>query len=179
MKAYLIQPTGNFHWLQMLTRYKAWASDITLQSVSEIPEGELTKVRPTTFKTIIHTLNHIHVVDDIFRAHLERRKHDYSARNTEQSPPLHKLLQASQAMDRWYIAFADQHSQEDLTEIIDFEFVGGGKGSMSRAEILLHVVNHATYHIGYVSDMMYQVPVQPPASDLTVFLRDIWRHPGV
>jgi uncharacterized damage-inducible protein DinB len=43
---------------------------------------------------------------------------------------------------------------------------------MSRADILLHVVNHTTYHRGHIAAMMYQIPVQPPTTDLPVFLRD-------
>ena len=48
---------------------------------------------------------------------------------------------------------------------------------MTRAEILLHVVNHGTYHRGLVSDMMYQIPITPLTNDLTVFLRDHWHSP--
>lgn len=39
-------------------------------------------------------------------------------------------------------------------------FVGGGEGAMSRMEILHHIVNHTTYHRGFVSDMLYQIPVR-------------------
>src|SRR5256885_7587344 len=37
-----------------------------------------------------------------------------------------------------------------------FEFVGGGQGAMTREQIVLHVVNHGSYHRGFVSDMMYR-----------------------
>ena len=59
--------------------------------------------------------------------------------------------------------------------------MGGGDGAMTRAEILLHLANHATYHRGFVSDMFYQVPHRGAANDLTVFLRDAWaeRSAGV
>jgi uncharacterized damage-inducible protein DinB len=38
--------------------------------------------------------------------------------------------------------------------------------------MLLHIVNHTSYHRGFVADMFYQVPARPPVTDLTVFLRD-------
>jgi uncharacterized damage-inducible protein DinB len=47
---------------------------------------------------------------------------------------------------------------------------------MTRAEMIMHVVNHATYHRGIVSEMLYQVPVAAPATDLPVFLRDVPRN---
>ena len=43
---------------------------------------------------------------------------------------------------------------------------------MSRLEMLMHVVNHGTYHRGFVGDLMYQVPAMLPANDLPVFLRE-------
>ena len=176
MKAYETEPGGTPSQVQMLTRYKAWANEITFESVSALPKEEIAKERQTTFKTIIHTLNHVYVVDDIFKAHLEGRKHDYTARNTEISPALGKLWEATGVMDQWYIELADRLTNDELSDIVEFEFVGGGRGAMSRMEILLHLVNHATYHRGFVSDMLYQVPVRPSANDLTVFLRDVWNR---
>ena len=44
---------------------------------------------------------------------------------------------------------------------------------MTKGEILLHVVNHTTYHRGFVADFFCQVPARPPTTDLTVFLRDV------
>jgi uncharacterized damage-inducible protein DinB len=45
---------------------------------------------------------------------------------------------------------------------------------MARAEILLHVVNHTTYHRGNVASMIYDVPGhRPPTTDLPVYLRDV------
>ena len=174
MEIYETKPAGNPSSLQMLTRYKAWASDLIFGPVSALPPAEITKVRQTTFKTIALTLNHIYVVDDIFKAHLEGRPHGYTARNTETAPAIDALWDASREMDRWYIDLADGLSERELAETIDFEFVGGGKGAMTREEILLHVVNHGSYHRGFVSVMMSQVPAAVPANDLPVFIRDVW-----
>lgn len=160
----------------MLLHYKAWADDLAFNNVSVLPPEELTKERPTTFKTILATLNHIYVVDDIFRAHLEGRSHPYTWRNTDTVPPLNELRKMQADMDTWYIDLAGTLSEEDLSEVVEFEFVGGGDGAMSREDILLHLVNHGTYHRGFVGDMMYHIDVPPPqANDLPVFLRDVWQ----
>jgi uncharacterized damage-inducible protein DinB len=160
---------------RMLARYKAWANEITFTSVFALPEGEATKPRPTLFKTMVHTLNHIYIVDRIFQAHLEGREHGYVARSTPTAPPLHELHQAQAQLDRWFIDRYDALAERELDEIVAFQFVGGGPGAMTRGEILLHLVNHGTYHRGFVSDMMNQVKVNPPPSDLTVYLRDVHR----
>lgn len=76
---------------------------------------------------MVHTLNHVYVVDDIFRHHLQGRKHGYLARNTEQTPALDDLRCAVEEMDRWYIEQVDNWSPEALAQVVHFEFVGGGR----------------------------------------------------
>ncbi|CAB3627687.1 hypothetical protein LMG3431_00587 [Achromobacter pestifer] len=164
--------------LKMLVRYKAWANALTFNSVMQLPEGEALRPRQTRFGNMVHTLNHVYVIDDIFQHHLLGKKHGYTARNTEITPAFDELWQAVQVMDRWYVDVVDSWSDEDLATAVHFEFVGGGQGVMTREEIVLHIVNHGTYHRGFVGDMMYQVPVTPPSNDLPVYIRDCHRQGG-
>jgi DinB family len=39
-------------------------------------------------------------------------------------------------------------------------------------DILLHVVNHTTYHRGHAADILYNLHIFPPTTDLPVFLRE-------
>ena len=158
---------------RMLTRYKAWADKLIFEAVAALPEGEATKPRQSVFKNMVHTLNHVYVIDRIFQAHLEGRSHGYKARNTESYPPFAELREAQQEIDAWYVAWSDTLTDAALDEKVRFTFVGGGEGEMTRGEILLHIVNHTTYHRGFVADFFYQVPARPPTTDLTVFLRDV------
>lgn len=158
-----------------LLRYKAWAMRITLGAVTALPEEEALRPRATNFGNMVHTLNHVWVVEDIFRHHLEGRAHGYTARNTAEAPSLPTLIDRVRAMDDWWIALVDSLDGPSLDELVEFEFVGGGASAMTRAEILHHVVNHSTYHRGFVGDMLNQVGVVPPASDFTVYLRDVMR----
>lgn len=174
MNAYSTKPNAAPNTVQMLTRYKAWSNEMTFQSLAILPEEELLKERKTNFKTILHTVNHIYVVDDIFKAHLEGIAHGYAARNTDTVPSLSAMREAITAMDQWYIDLSDRLSNAELSAVLEFEFVGGGQGAMSREQIILHIVNHGTYHRGFVSDMLYQVPAKPLTNDLPVFLRDVW-----
>ncbi len=156
--------------VRLLLRYKAWANRITFPAILALPAGEALVPRATRFGNIVRTLNHVYVIDDIFRAHLEGRDHGYIARNTDETPKLTDLWQMVQAMDQWYISYASELTDTALGEIVRFQFVDGGAGAMTRAEMLLHVVNHGTYHRGFVGDMLYQVPASFAANDLSAFL---------
>ena len=158
---------------RMLTRYNAWANELTFNAVAQLPPGEAMERRCSLFPNIVHTLNHNYVIDRIFQAHLMGREHGYTARNTPTCPPLEELWNSQREVDNWYIEWSDGLTDAALNETIRFTFVGGGEGAMTRGEILLHVVNHTAYHRGYVADIFYQIPAQPPTTDLPVFLRDV------
>jgi len=63
------------------------------------------------------------------------------------------LWRDQQAVDAWYVATYDALSEAELDETVRFTFVGGGDGAMTRGEILLHLVNHTSYHRGFVAEM--------------------------
>ena len=159
---------------RMLTRYNHWANELIFAAVAALPAGEASKERRSLFKNMVHTLNHNYVIDLIWQAHLEGREHGFTARNTPGHPPLEELWQKQRAIDDWFIAWSDRLPDAAFDERLTFTLIGGNKGKMSRGEILLHIVNHTSYHRGFVADLFYQVPgdFRPPTTDLPVYLRE-------
>jgi uncharacterized damage-inducible protein DinB len=159
---------------RMLTRYNHWANELIFEAVAALPAGEASRERRSLFKNMVHTLNHNYVIDLIWQAHLEGREHGFTARNTPGHPPLEELRQKQRAIDDWFIAWSDRLPDAAFDEPVSFTLIGGNKGTMSRGEILLHIVNHTSYHRGFVADLFYQVPgdFRPPTTDLPVYLRE-------
>lgn len=162
--------------MRMLACYKAWADDLFMAAVGALPLAELTAPRPIVFGSLIRTLHHVWAMDQVWRCHLLGQPHGLTSRNPEHCPELDELAVAQRQMDAWYVAYADTLTDADLQQVVDFVFIGGGRGSMTRGDILLHVVNHTTYHHGHVADMLYALQRMPPTTDLPVFLRDVPRQ---
>jgi uncharacterized damage-inducible protein DinB len=158
-------------YTQVLTRYKAWADDLFLAAVSSIPGAELTAPRPIVFGSLIRTLNHSYAMDYVWQCHLLGKPHGLTTRNPEHCPAIEELAANQRSMDEWYVNYADSIPENGLAEIVELEFIGGGTGRMTRRDILLHVVNHTTYHRGHAADILYHLNVSPPTTDLPVFLR--------
>jgi Uncharacterized protein conserved in bacteria len=158
--------------MRMLARHKAWADDLFLAAVGALPAAELTAPRPIVFGSLIRTLHHVQAMDHVWQCHLLGQPHGLTSRNPEHCPDLDDLALAQRRLDAWYVAYAETLTDEGLQQVVDFEFIGGGRGRMTRGDILLHVVNHTTYHRGHVADMLYALHVAPPTTDLPVFLRD-------
>lgn len=159
------------HDVQILTQYKAWADDLFLSTVAVVPVTELTAPRPIFFGSLIRTLNHSYSMDFVWKSHLLGRPHGLTTRNPEHCPEFMELAGAQREIDSWYVEYANSISKKELDEHVAFEFIGGGSGSMRRRDILLHVVNHTTYHRGHAADILYHLDIFPPTTDLPVFLK--------
>ena len=156
---------------QVLTRYKAWADKAFLSTISTVPNEELTALRPIVFGSLIRTLHHVYAMDQVWQCHLLGRPHGLTTRNPEHCPALEELIENQREIDSWYVNYVDSLGENELTQPVEFEFIGGGMGCMTRREIILHVVNHGTYHRGQAATILYYLDVFPPATDLPVFLR--------
>jgi uncharacterized damage-inducible protein DinB len=76
-------------------------------------------------------------------------------------------------VDRWYIDWAEQQTAAALSETLRFRFVSGQPAQMQRGGMFLHVINHKTYHRGWVSQMFFEFGAMPPETDLSVYLADV------
>lgn len=159
--------------LRMLTRYTAWSNTRLFETLAALPAGEATARRNHGQRSMVGTLAHAWVVDRIWQAHLQGRAHGYTTRQPAQEPALEQLRRDQAELDRWYIDYADGLDTAGQAEVVNYRFVDGGAGRMTRGDMLLHIVNHKTYHRGYVADMLYQAGLRPPVMDLPVFLRDV------
>jgi uncharacterized damage-inducible protein DinB len=152
--------------LQSLFAYKAWA-DVEL---FQVLAGVSVERYPMELHTALRTMNHIHVVDRIFCAHLLGRPHGYQASNTAETPTLPDLQSTVAATDSWYVQYVENASQQHLAEVVDFFFTDGAPGHMTREEILLHLMTHGSYHRGCVGQLLRGISVSPPRDLLTRFL---------
>jgi uncharacterized damage-inducible protein DinB len=152
--------------LHALFRYKAWANDELFAELDKLdPQAQAAERH-----TAVRLLNHIHVVDRIFAAHLAGHPHAYTATNTPETPTLAELRAAVTECDRWYVDYVATLPAERLAETVSFTFTDGERGRMSREEMLAHVITHGGYHRGAVGRVMAQASVPPPRDIFTVYL---------
>jgi uncharacterized damage-inducible protein DinB len=152
--------------LVSLFKYKAWANEELFAELEKVDPARHSAER----QAAIRLLNHIHVVDRIFAAHLSGQAHAYTATNTPETPAFEELRAAVAASDRWYVDYVAQLPAERLPENVALTFTDGQTGRMSREEMLAHVAMHGGYHRGAVGRTMAQVSVPPPRDTFTVYL---------
>lgn len=149
-----------------LFNYKSWAAEEIYTTLKGLNPEE----HPTEFHDALRILNHIHVVDCIFKENLQGIKHQFTATNTPETPALADLWAAVQATDSWYVKYVSELDQPALDEPLIFTFVDGDLGKMTREEMLFHIITHSGYHRGSVGRILVQLSIAPPRDLFTKYL---------
>jgi uncharacterized damage-inducible protein DinB len=152
--------------LTALFAYKAWASTELFHALSKISAD----LHPNALHSAIRTMNHMYVVDRIFRAHMLGEPHGYRATQTAETPKLSTLQAAVAATDAWYAQYLAQATPQQLSETVCFTFTDGDTGCMTREEMLLHVITHGGYHRGTLARLLNAVSIAPPRDLFTRYL---------
>jgi uncharacterized damage-inducible protein DinB len=156
----------------MLARYGEWADRVLFKAIEALPDGALQAPRETLFGSMIGTLNHNLQVDLIWRAHLLGERHGFTSRRDMLHPDFGDLVREQLRIDQWYIDWSAGQDVDSLNERLSFTFVSGQAAEMTRGAMFLHVVNHKTYHRGWVAEMFFASDINPPETDLSIFLSE-------
>ncbi|WP_144141020.1 DinB family protein [Paraburkholderia sp. BCC1884] len=154
----------------LLARYKLWADSLLFDRMEALPNRELVRTRNTRFRSIIGTANHNYVVDLIWQAHLMQTAHGFTSKDIIVHPDLVDLRSAQHDINLWFESWADQQTDLSLAENLGFAYVSGQRSAMSRGAMFMHVVNHATYHRGWICERFFDIPATPPITDLPAYL---------
>ncbi|WP_052012617.1 DinB family protein [Pectobacterium betavasculorum] len=115
-------------------------------------------------------LNHIHIVDKIFRAHLCGKRHSFISTVSDDIPRLQLLRQEAINSNDWLIDYAGSLNADTASERIQFAFTDGVPGDMTREEILLHLLTHASYHLSTCIPSLEKNGLTMPPMLLTTML---------
>lgn len=151
--------------LKSLFGHKAWTNKELFAVLATVPHEQADALHTCT-----RTLNHICVVDRLFRAVLASEPRPFDATNTKATPSLDQLRGDVEATDAWYLDHVAGLAPSVLTEALDFTFTDSDRGRMTREEILLHVLTHGAYHRGNVGQVLKSISIAPPRDLYTKFL---------
>lgn len=154
-----------------LARYKSWADELLYESISSLPENELVQDRAMLFGNILSLLHHVYAMDIVWKSNMEGVKHKLQTRNPEVQSSLQELRKLQNVVNSWYENYFGSLGSDQSVEKVHFEYIGGGSGVMTRADILQHAVNHSSYHRGHIEGVLYQLDIEPPTTDISVFLK--------
>lgn len=149
-----------------LIRYKRWAD----RGLYGVVAKNLERLGSQDAAILLRILDHIHVVDKIFRHHLMGLPHGFHAPRSAEIPAFESLLSGMTEVDDWYASYVGNLSDGDFDQTVEFVFTNGAPARMSRGEIILHVCLHGTYHRGNAGIVLHKNGVAPNDDRMTDFL---------
>lgn len=158
--------------LNFLIGYKCWADNILYDALSALPQEQLAEERPMLFGSILRLLNHVYAMDRVWRHNLEGTRHGLETRSPGNTPKFTDLRGHQSEMNRWYKGYVAGLSSNSAREKVVFTFIGGEESAIERCNVIQHIVNHSTYHRGHIEGVLYQIGVEPPTTDLPVYIRE-------
>jgi uncharacterized damage-inducible protein DinB len=147
-------------------RYSTWASRRLLDAAQKLDSEQLHRDLGVPNKSVHGTLAHILMADRVWLARVSGR---VLANPMEQTEAIE--AEWPRVLEQWETR-ANTLTDNDLTQVIAYKNLKGSPFETPLAQIVMHVVNHATMHRGQVMAMFRQLGVAPPETDLIVFYRE-------
>jgi uncharacterized damage-inducible protein DinB len=162
--------------LLMHLRYSAWASRRVLESAGALQADELQRdLGSSSFDGsanggLYTTLTHIFQADAIwFDRLMGKPTGDLSV--YDPPPELPAVSKRWLAVLDTYVAWAETLEPAGWDRIVPYRNTKGEAFESPVWQIVLHVVNHASYHRGQITTMLRQLGHTPAGTDLITYYR--------
>lgn len=153
-------------------QYHAWANQTILGRIKELPSSVLSQEVNSSFPTIAHALSHIYSVDTMWYLVLTGMEMPEAFQAAK--PVNENVLGSVEEYANAFGKLAEQYEQwfrshADLEQSVLLNNPFAGVRQTRFSEMVLHVVNHGTYHRGNISTMLRQLGHASTMNDYALF----------
>ncbi len=148
--------------------FKRWADDRTLNAVGRIDSDAFAD----SLAFACQQLNHIVIVEELFKSRLIGDSPPHGSTNTDPVPPLDDLARRLRSSNDWYLAYVATLEDGDGEQSVSFVFADGRRGAMTIEEILFHILTHGSYHRGSIAHALDLAGVAHPADGYGIYIHE-------
>jgi uncharacterized damage-inducible protein DinB len=150
--------------------FMKWADDTMLAALSQVPPDQIGHDLGSSFKSLFGTLNHVYLAELVWLKRVQGQPNAKLA-DLESPADLAALGQSWPELHRTWIDWSRSLSSQDLQAPLIFRTMQGAESQLPLWQIVMHLVNHGSYHRGQVATMLRQSGITPPGTDLITFYR--------
>ena len=155
--------------ISKLFAYNRWANSRTLEPVSKLTVEEFSRTLGGSFPSVRETLAHIYAAEWIWLERWHGRS-PLGLPTGQEVPTLEILKEKWGAVESACRDFVVGLAAPRLDEVIRYVNTKGETWEYPLSEMLVHVVNHSSYHRGQSATMLRQLGKAPLSTDYLVFL---------
>src|SRR5256885_9250108 len=151
----------NLAYLQTLLDYHYWARDIVLDAVTELPRDQFTTPVESSFRSVRDTVAHIYAADAIWYMRWLGQA-PTSLISYDQFADATSIRTAWKDLETNVRQFVGNLGEAGINRLFDYTLLSGAPDTAPFWQMLVHVVNHGSYHRGQVTTLMRQLGAHPP-----------------
>lgn len=153
-------------------QYNLWANEKICKYLAGVNELDIASDKQNEFMTIKKIIMHIADAEQTWLARLDGKNVPHM-HNLDISGSFAGICGLLRKNSEDLIEFIDQKEEGFFQESTEYINLKGNKFSQNNAEIILHCMNHSTFHRGQVICMLRHVGyTDQSASDFIMFLRE-------
>ncbi len=157
--------------LLRVARYHHWATERVLKAVEPIPDDARKADAGLYFRSIHGTLNHVLLVDRLWRARLLRTPYTVRRLDDELESDFAALDQLLRRETAAWEALVDSFPDDELGAPFTYSMLSGKPSAIRLCDALMHVFNHGTHHRGQISAVVTRLGFPTPETDLVDLVR--------
>ncbi len=151
-----------------LSAYTDWATGRVLAAAAALDDDAWASDLGGSFPSLGATLAHLLSAEWVWLKRWQGERP--TARPAWVEAPSPDALRAALAdVERQRAALLDGLSDADLDAPLTYTLFSGAVQTLPLRDVLVHVVNHATYHRGQIASMLRRLGAVPPATDYLVY----------
>ncbi|MFM2375731.1 MAG: hypothetical protein RLZZ165_828 [Bacteroidota bacterium] len=154
-------------WARELIEYQAWRREKVSKLLREVDEKVFTQQLTGSFGSLYIILNHLVWAEKVWLGRVNR---DTVA--TMKPADVSGLLGMWKEVNDNWNEVIHAATKEDILREIEYFTYGGDRFSNTVLEIVIHMVDHSTYHVGQMINAMRGFGIEPVSTNYIHYLRD-------
>ena len=154
--------------IRLLMDYTRWADARMFDAVSKLTPEQFTKDLGSSLKSVRDTTVHLASAQWIWLSRWNGIV-PKGMWNPVDYPDVVSVSAAREELSRELGEFVAAQTEESLAKPLTYKNLKGDSFSYPLGQLMLHLVNHSTYHRGQVTTLIRQLGAQPVSTDLVVY----------
>ena len=148
-----------------MVQFSAWANDRIYDACKSLPVAEVERDRGAFFRSIHGTLNHIVLVDLLYRERIEKVRTRFNTLDEVVHESLDALQAEQRDSDAWYSTLLEGMSAGELDEPMGFYTLLDDPEywEVPKRVYYSNLFQHQVHHRGQIHNMLSQAGIDPPA----------------
>jgi uncharacterized damage-inducible protein DinB len=162
----LVAHAGPEAWCRELMEFHAWRRGKISHLLLEVDEKLFSEQLHGSFGSLYIILNHLVWAEKVWLGRVNR-----DAVATMKSSDVHGLLEAWKDVNEKWQGLLETASSDEVFREVEYFVSTGDRFSNSVCEIVVHMVDHSTYHIGQMMNAVRGFGIEPVSTNYIHYLR--------